>query len=116
MKGARHQEEYTWFTLMDTLPVTSISARRAAKQIVNATRLGKAELVISIQAQMLAFFHSLFPGLTADIMGIVNRFLPSGEEAGIAAHSGRECETAITQSFLTVLGQRASQMYNEDGH
>ncbi len=116
MKGAKHQEEYTWFTLMDTLPVTSMSARRAAKQIVDATRLGKAALVISIQAQLLARFHSLFPGLTVDIMGIVNRFLPSGEGAGVAAYSGRESETAITQSFLTVLGQKASQTYNENGH
>ncbi len=116
MKGDKHQMEYTWFTLMDTLPVTSISARRAARQIVNATRRGKAELVISLQAQILARFHGLFPGLTTDIMGVVNRFLPSGEGAGIAAHSGRESETAITQSFLTILGQRASCTYNENGN
>ena len=83
---------------------------------MNATRLGKAELVISIQAQMLALFHGLFPGLTADVMGVVNRFLPSGEGAGIVAHRGRESETAITQSFLTILGQKASQTYNENGH
>ncbi len=116
MKGDKHQAEYTWFTLMDTLPITSISARRAARQIVDATRRGKAELVISIQAQILARFHSLFPGLTADIMGIVNRFLPSGDGAGISAHRGSESETAITQSFLTLLGQRASRTYNENGN
>jgi NAD(P)-dependent dehydrogenase (short-subunit alcohol dehydrogenase family) len=116
MKGDKHKAEYTLFTLMDTLPITSISARRAARQIVDATRRGKAEVVISIQAQIIARFHSLFPGLTADLMGVVNRFLPSGEGAGIVAHSGRESETAITQSFLTILGQRASRTYNENGH
>src|SRR5579872_5184049 len=107
IKGNKHEAEYTWFTLMDTLPITSISARRAARQVVAATRRGDAELVISIQAQLLAHFNGLFPGLTADILGIVNRFLPSGEGAGTSAHRGGESETSITQSFLTVLGQRA---------
>lgn len=113
MKGSKHRAEYAWFTLMDTIPLTSISARRAARQIVDATRRGSAELVITIQAQMLARFHGLFPGLTADILGIVNRFLPSGEGAGTISHMGRESETPITQSFLTTLGQCASRTYNE---
>lgn len=116
MKGDKHQAEYTWFTLMDTLPVTSISARRAARQIVDATRRGSPQLVITTQAQLLARFHGLFPGLTADILGLVNRFLPPGEGAGTSAHIGSESETAITQSFLTLLGQRAVRAYNENGH
>lgn len=115
MKGDVHRAEYTWFTLLDTLPITSISARRAARQVVDATRLGSAELVISIQAQLLARFHGLFPGLTADILGIVNRFLPPGEGAGTSAHSGSESKTSVTRSFLTGLGKRAVRTYNENG-
>lgn len=115
VKGERHQAEYTWFTLLDTLPVTSISARRAARQVVDAARRGQSHLVITTQAQLLARFHGLFPGLTSDILGLVNRFLPSGEGAGTASHTGRESETPITQSFLTVLGQRAAHTYNENG-
>ena len=113
MKGNRHRAEYTWFTLMDTLPVTSIHVKRAARQIVDATRRGSAELVITIQAQLLARFHGLFPGLTADILDLINRFLPPGEGAGTSAHTGSGSETSITQSFLTRLGQRASRTYNE---
>ncbi len=115
MKGDEHQAEYTWFTLLDTLPFTSISARRAARQVVDATQRGSAELVISIQAQLLARFHGLFPGLTADILGIVNRFLPSGEGEGTSAYSGSESKTSITRSFLTGLGKRAVRTYNENG-
>lgn len=116
VKGDKHQAEYTWLALLEALPITSISARRAARQIVDAARRGQSHLVISTQAQLLARFHGLFPGLTADIMGLVNRFLPAGEGAGTASHLGRESETPITQSFLTTLGQRAVQTYNENGH
>ncbi len=113
MKGSEHQAEYTWFTLLDTLPASSISAKRAAQQIVRATRLGTAELIISIQAQLLARFHGLFPGLTADLMGIANRFLPAG--SGTKSYAGRESETSLTRSPITSLGQQASDKYNENG-
>ncbi len=114
MKGERHQEEYMFFSLLDTLPLTSISAKRAVKQIVNATRRGEAELIITVQAQLAARLHGAFPGLMTDILAVVNRFLPSGEGAGTARYTGKESETPITQSFLTLLGKQASQQYNED--
>ena len=34
----RHREEYTWFHVLDALPGSSMSAVRAARQIVNACR------------------------------------------------------------------------------
>lgn len=68
MKGNSYQAEYTWFTLLDTLPVSSISARSAAKQIVYATKRGNAELIITIQAQILAHLHGLLPGFTANLL------------------------------------------------
>ncbi len=113
MKGKTHNIEYTLFTLLDTLPFTSISAQRAAQQIVAATQRGSAEIVISIQAQLATRFHGLFPGTTSDLLGIVDRFLPSGEDAGTASYSGKQSETPITRSPLTELGKDASQRYNE---
>jgi NAD(P)-dependent dehydrogenase (short-subunit alcohol dehydrogenase family) len=116
MKGKRHREEYTLFSLIDTLPLSSISVKRAAKQIVNATRRGDTELIITVQAQLLARLHGAFPGLIIDIMSIVDRFLPSGEGAGTGRYTGKESETSITQSFLTTLGKLASRRYNENSH
>jgi hypothetical protein len=113
MKGKTHRIEYTLFALLDSLPLTSISARRAAQQIVAATRRGSAEIVITIQAQLVTRFHGLFPGTTTDILGIVNRFLPNGEGGGTERHSGKESETLISRSFITALGQQAAQKYNE---
>lgn len=113
MKGSKYREEYTAFTLLDTLPFTSISAKRAAKQIVAATQRGSAEVIISVQAQLLARFHGIFPGITTDIMGLTNRLLPSSQGTGTESHSGIESETTITRSFLTTLGQKASKTYNQ---
>ena len=113
MKGNHYRAEYTWFTLLDTLPISSISAQRAAKQIVHATKRGSAELIITIQAQIIARLHGLLPGFTCDLLSWLNRLLPEDEEASTVSHLGAESETPITKSFVTLLGQHASKRYNE---
>src|SRR5206468_5796209 len=47
----QHRAEYAWFTLADSLPGSSISAERAAAQIIVACRRGDAELILFIPAQ-----------------------------------------------------------------
>src|SRR5918997_1127581 len=42
----RHRAEYAWFAISDSLPITSMMAERAARQIIDACRRGRAELVI----------------------------------------------------------------------
>src|SRR5947209_1309920 len=110
-----HRIEYTLFNLLDTLPFTSISARKAAKQIVHATKRGDAEIILSIQAQLAVRFHGLFPGITADMLGLVNRLLPGvGSDATAKERwMGKESTTALSSSFLTILGKKAAQEYNE---
>ncbi len=110
-KGDKHKEEYTLFSLVDTLPGSSISVQRAAKQVMNATKRGDTQLIITASAQILARLHGAFPGLITDILTISARFLPKG--AGTARHLGRKSETPVSKSFLTTLGQKASQEYNE---
>lgn len=110
-KGDKHKAEYTLFALIDTLPGSSISVQRAAKQVVRSTKRGDTELIITAQAQILSRLHGAFPGLITDILTFSTRFLPKGE--GTARYTGRESETPISQSFLTTLGQKASQEYNE---
>jgi short-subunit dehydrogenase len=110
----KHRAEHTWFTLSDSLPlVTSMSARRAARQIVNATRRGDAEIILTPQAQLAARFHGLFPGTTTEILGLMNRLLPDG--VGSERVIGKESETAASRSFLTALNQRAARDYHQYG-
>lgn len=114
IKGDQHRTEYALFTLLDTLPASSISVKRAAKQVVHATKRGSAELLITVEAQLAARLHGAFPGFVTDLLGIVNRFLPTSEEAGQESYTGRESESPLSQSFLTSLGQKASQDYNQN--
>jgi short-subunit dehydrogenase len=111
----QHRIEYALFNLLDTLPFTSISARKAAKQIVHATKRGDAEIILSIQAQLAVRFHGLFPGVTADMLGLVNRLLPGigSDTTAKERWMGKESTTALSSSFLTILGKKAAQEYNE---
>ncbi|QBD78686.1 SDR family NAD(P)-dependent oxidoreductase [Ktedonosporobacter rubrisoli] len=113
----KHKVEYTMFSLLDTLPFTSISARRAAYLIVRATCKGQTELIISWQALLLAAFHGLFPGLTVGILGKVAALLPrtSGSSDEEERKPGKESSSALSSSFLTTLGQQAAREYNQQG-
>ena len=62
-----------WFGVGAAMPGLTMSARRAARQIVMATRRGEAERVLSTQANLLARFHGLFPGATSDMLSVVER-------------------------------------------
>lgn len=108
----KHSQEFTWFTLSGTNPMTSINVRRAAKQIVDATASGRAELIISWQAELLARFHGLAPGLTTEILGLVNRTLPSAGDSD-EKRKGKDSHNAVTKSPLTALGEMAARRYNQ---
>jgi NAD(P)-dependent dehydrogenase (short-subunit alcohol dehydrogenase family) len=109
----QHRAEYAWFSISDSLPVTSMNAERAASQIVEACRRGDAEIVLSIQAQLAVKFHGLFPGLTADLLGVVNRLLPGPGGIGKRRAKGKESESAIAPSLLTALSDAAARNNNE---
>lgn len=109
----RHRAEYAWFAISDSLPVTSISAERAARQIVSATKRGQAELVISSQAVLAVKFHALFPEATADALALVNRLLPAPGGIGSRQVKGSESESPLAPSILTALSERAAERNNE---
>jgi NAD(P)-dependent dehydrogenase (short-subunit alcohol dehydrogenase family) len=109
----RHREEYAWFSISDALPVTSIQAERAARQIVSACKRGRAELVITAQAQLAVKFRSLFPEATADALALAARLLPGPGGIGRARAKGRESESALAPSVLTALSDRATVRNNE---
>jgi short-subunit dehydrogenase len=109
-----YQAEYTWFSVADSLPLITISADRAAKQIVKATRQEKTEITLTLAAKLLAKFHGLFPGLTMRILALVNRLLPGPDSTeGLEPRSGKEIKTPVTDSFLTALSQKAANKYNQ---
>jgi NAD(P)-dependent dehydrogenase (short-subunit alcohol dehydrogenase family) len=111
----QHRAEYAWFSISDSLPLASMKAERAARQVVAACRRGDAEVVLSIQAQMAVLFHGLFPGLTADLLGMINRLLPAPGGIGKRKAKGKDSSSAISPSLLTALNEQAAARNNEIG-
>jgi len=112
-KGAE-QNEAAWFSLSASLPGISMGAKRAAKQIVSATVTGRAERILTTQANLLATFHGLFPGATADILGLINRALPHGSQK-----TARGADSPVLQKpllrALTTLGRKAAEEFLQPG-
>lgn len=112
----RHRAEYAWFSISDSLPVTSMRAERAARRIVTACRRGDAEVVLSTQAVLAVKLRALFPELTADVSGLVNSLLPGADgpdSIGTRRAKGSDSESEWSPSALTALGERAAVRNNE---
>lgn len=105
----QHEREFTWFSIIDSLPISSIGAERAARQIVAACRRGDPELVISVQAKVLARVAPLLPGVTAAGMALFNRLLPEPTSAaGDELRTGWESQSDLAPSLLTRLSDQAT--------
>ena len=109
----QHRAEYAWFSISDNLPVMSISAERAARRIVAAFKRGDAETTVSLPTRIAVTFYSVFPGLGADAVGLIERLLPGPDGAGTEVKRGAESRSALSPSVLTVLGDRAALRNNE---
>jgi short-subunit dehydrogenase len=64
----RARQEFTWFSLGASLPLISMDAERAARQIVAAIRARRAEVILTPAGQLAARLSGLAPGLTSQIL------------------------------------------------
>jgi NAD(P)-dependent dehydrogenase (short-subunit alcohol dehydrogenase family) len=113
-KGKR-REEFAWFALSDSLPITSMSGRRAAHRIVEACRYGEPHLILTPQARLAAAAATLAPGLTARVLEVVNRLLPGPAEDGDGKEPqpGWQHSSNWAPSLLTRLSDEAAVENNE---
>jgi NAD(P)-dependent dehydrogenase (short-subunit alcohol dehydrogenase family) len=110
----RHPEEYAWFAISDSLPLATISATRAARQIVEACRRGDAELVITVQAKLAILARTMAPELFARATTLLNGLLPRPTGAdGDTVRLGRESESEWAPSKLTAPTYQAAVENNE---
>jgi short-subunit dehydrogenase len=109
----QNEKEYALFSISNALPVSSVSAESAARQIVRAVKRGDAELIISIQAKTAAKINAIFPELTAEILSFVNQLLPANGGIGEAKVRGKDSESWIAPSILTALADKEVIENNE---
>lgn len=109
----QHRAEYAWFSIGDSLPFIAMGAERAARQILTACKRGEAEAVLSLPAKVAATVNSLFPNVTADLLGLVTRLLPGPGGIGARGVRGSESESTVSPSILTTMGDKAALRNNE---
>ena len=113
VKG-QHEAEFAWFSIAASLPGLSISAERAAHQIIEACRHGAPALTISTQARVAEVANMLAPNAVARAMMVAVRMLPAPAGAeGNRQKRGRDSQSRWSPSVATTLGDRAAMVNNE---
>ncbi len=107
-----HEAEYAWFSVSDSLPLLSMSSRRAAARIVRAIEYGEAHVVLGAAAQLAATAHGVAPGLVVKAMTLANGLLPRGTDP--TPKKGHQSESAVTRSPLTAATRSAAERNNEN--
>jgi short-subunit dehydrogenase len=74
-KGDR-QGERRWFSVAARTPGLTMSARRAARQIVAAARRRQAERVLGMPAKLLRMVNAVLPAATARGLAVADQLLP----------------------------------------
>lgn len=108
-----HRAEQTWFTLTASIPGTSISAHRAAAQVLRACRHGKARVTLSFSAKAAAFLETVAPSAIEAGFGAIYTMLPRSGGIGDEARDGIDSRAALSPSALTYLTNRAARRNNE---
>lgn len=110
----KHREEYAWFSISDALPLLSVSAERAAREILSACRRGRTEVVISVPAKLAVLADTLMPEVTSNLFALANKLLlPGPGGIGEREAKGKESESTLSPSWLTTLNEQAAARNNE---
>jgi short-subunit dehydrogenase len=118
-KGKNH-EEFTWFALVSSLPVLSMDARVAARQIVDAVQRGDATVVVPPALRASLVLNELLPEVMAKGLRWFHALLPQqnlNQPEGDAGKTGWESQSAWAPSVLTRMQDKAVEANNElKGH
>jgi NAD(P)-dependent dehydrogenase (short-subunit alcohol dehydrogenase family) len=114
--------EYAWFSAGASLPLVSMDAERAATQIVDGVLAGRAMIVTTPLARIGWRMDSLFPALTAALLGLMSRLLPRSPTGSAETLEGWEAAQGLSSparrvsNVITTLGDRAADRFNEKPH
>jgi short-subunit dehydrogenase len=111
----QHRKEYAWFSIGDSLPLVSMKAESAARQILRACQHGEREVLLRNPTNLGIALQAMLPGATQKALTLVDRLLPAMGGIGERAAKGYESESAWSPSVLTTLTERAAERNNEMG-
>src|SRR5205823_3614900 len=107
-----------WGAVHVTLAALPHLRQSSVRRIVDACERGEAFVTVGFQAKVLRIAHSLAPGLTTRVLGLVNSLLPEPGGAGPedAAEPGYMHRSAVNEPSIREAGDRAARDNNEVGY
>src|SRR5207253_471193 len=106
----RHEEEYAWFAAGGSTPGFSMSAERAACQILSACARGDAEVIVGLPAKLLVAAHALFPNLMAELLALTNaHVMPEPGGIGRAAVKGKHSRGKLPDTVTAISDKAAAR-------
>jgi NAD(P)-dependent dehydrogenase (short-subunit alcohol dehydrogenase family) len=115
MRGQR-DKEYLWFTAGLNLPLTSIATELAARRILRAAALRKAESTLTLGTRLLVIANAVAPNLMARVLAFQDRLLPSAREGSLVAQTGREVAEQSSSPLVRAIeayGRGNATVHNE---
>lgn len=109
----RHEREALWFGASVVSSLTSMDARRAARQMVRACLRGEAHVTPGVQARLAEILNVAAPELTAAVASMVTRYLLPGPSTAPSADTLREARDVGFGWLTPVLPNRAAVRNNE---
>jgi hypothetical protein len=111
----RRDAEFAWFSLAASLPLVSMDAERAARQLMAAVRAQRPE--VTLTPAHLAALAPLAPGLTSRILNRAQRLLLPPQARQVASrYRGSSCARLLRGdafAWLTGLGRTAARPFNQ---
>jgi short-subunit dehydrogenase len=114
--AGKRDEEFTWFGLGASLPVLSMDAERAARQIVAGVAQRRSEIFLTPAGQIVSRVAQVVPELTTTVLHAVQNLAlpdPDGEAAGVRGRRLRGTLPAPVLGPLTSLGRAAAARFNQ---
>lgn len=114
VKG-KHEDEYAWFSFGASTPVLSLSAKRAAREIISAMREGRAQLALPLKVSLAIKLHALFPETSDWLLGLMERALPALPQDGRGTelrkgYESRGKETTIARTYGASITEQNNEM------
>ncbi len=110
----QHEKEYAWFKTADSIPGLSVSAETCARQIVEACRYGRPEVIVSLPAKIAAIVQGVAPNTMAEILTAINYTLPDPAPGMVNERKqGKDAESPASQNLVTSLMDEAAGRNNQ---
>ena len=114
--AGKRDEEFTWFGLGASLPVLSMDAERAARQIVAGVAQRRSEIFLTPAGQVVSRLAQVAPEVTTAVLHAVQNLAlpdPDGEAAGVRGRRLRGTLPEPVLGPLTSLGRAAAARFNQ---